>query len=468
MSFSWVHLHNDFIRTLLTEFQKILILNLSGIRTMVARFFSRIISRLNRTRFPAIAFVGFTALLLLWFISPVLSQESLEEKVFNEVWQTVNDNFYDDNFNGIDWAAMPDKYRPQIRQVQSRQQFAEVINQMLAELQTSHTYFYTLSETAYYQLLGIFQPEINDLPATAKALFPNDRYEYTGIGIFTKTSHEKTFVSAILEGSPAAIAGLRVGDELLSVDGNPYQPIESFTGKAGQDVTLLIQRSADPTSQQEINVTPQTFDTTTLFKEAQQASTQVVEQQGKRIGYIHIWSNAADLHQQQMMEDLMFGKLADADGLVLDIRDGWGGGSIAYLNFFTGESPSITSIRRDGSAFIADYRWKKPVVLLMNEGSRSSKEIIAFGFRQAEIGTLVGTTTAGAVVAGRGFVMQDGSLLYVAVANVLVDGNQRLEGKGVTPDIPVAFPLEYAEGVDPQKQQAIATLVTAIEQQHHH
>lgn len=427
----------------------------------MTRFFSRV----SRTaKLPAIAIISTVVLLLLWLMSPVLSQESLEEKVFNEVWQTVNQNFYDDSFNGVDWGAIQDKYEPQARQAQTSEQLAEVINQMLAELQTSHTHFYTSNETAYYQLLGIFQPDIQELPPAARTLFPNGKYEYTGIGLFTTTLNKKTFVKAILDGSPAAKAGLKVGDELLSVDGKPYQPIESFAGKAGQNVSLLIQRSPDPNSQQEINVTPETFDTTTLFKEAQKASTQIIEQQGKRIGYIHIWSNAADFHQQQMIEDLMFGELAEADGLVLDIRDGWGGGSIGYLNFFTGESPSVTNIGRTGNTFVANYRWKKPVVLLLNEGSRSSKEIIAFGFRQAQIGALVGTTTAGAVVAGRGFVMQDGSLLYVAVADVLVDGNQRLEGKGVSPDIPVAFPLEYAAGNDPQKQQAIDALITAINQ----
>ena len=80
------------------------------------------------------------------------------------------------------------------------------------------------------------------------------------------------------------------------------------------------------------------------------------------------------------------------------------------------------------------------------------------------MGASIGAKTAGAVVGGRGFVMQNGSLLYLAVADVFVNGNQRLEGKGVNPDVAVAFPLEYAAGTDPQRQQAIAILMTAIEQ----
>jgi carboxyl-terminal processing protease len=105
-----------------------------------------------------------------------------------------------------------------------------------------------------------------------------------------------------------------------------------------------------------------------------------------------------------------------------------------------------------------DSKWKKPVVMIINEGSRSSKEIIAYGFQQYKIGTVIGTKTAGAVVAGRPYIMQDGTLLYVAVANVFTNGT-RLEGKGVTPDITVTNNLEYAQGADPQKDKAIEVVL---------
>lgn len=100
--------------------------------------------------------------------------------------------------------------------------------------------------------------------------------------------------------------------------------------------------------------------------------------------------------------------------------------------------------------------------MLVNEGSRSAKEILAFGFQQYQIGPVVGSRTAGYVVAGRPFLMKDNSLLYVAVADVYVNGDQRLEGKGVVPDIVVPFSVEYAQGVDPQKEQAIATLLEQL------
>jgi carboxyl-terminal processing protease len=403
-------------------------------------------------------------MLLCWLISPVLPiRAQSASEIFDQVWETVNENFYDPNFNGVDWQAMRSKYQPQVRHAQSSEQVAAVINRMLSELKTSHTQLYTANEPAYYQALGIFQPRIPDLRQQLKKFFPNGKIEYSGIGIFTKDINGKTFVSAILDGSPAAEAQLKVGDQLLSVEGRPFHPIQSFAGKANQNVTLLIQRehsvssgeSPNSSSQQEIVVTPKMLDATTMFLDAQKASTQVIERQGKKIAYVHIWSYAGDQYHRQLEDDLLYGRLKDADALVLDLREGWGGTPASVLNIYTGRGPSVTNVPRNGTRNTYNSHWNKPVVMLVNEASRSAKEILAYSFQRYNIGRVVGSKTAGAVVAGRPVLMSDGSLLYVAAADVYVDGEQRLEGKGVTPDIIVPFSLEYAQGADPQKEQAI-------------
>jgi carboxyl-terminal processing protease len=403
-------------------------------------------------------------LLLLWLGSPLLPTFAKPEvQVFEQVWQTVNDKFYDPKFNGVDWKAIREKYKPQVARAKSTEEAAVIINQMLSQLRTSHTYFYTSNQPEYYQLLGIFYPRNRDLQKELRKIFPKGRIEYSGIGAFTKDINGKIFVKAILDRSPAASAGLKVGDEIVSVDDKPYQAIQSFAGKADQKVKLLIQKTSDANSRQEIAIAPKMLDTTKMFLEAQQASTQVIEEQGKKIGYVHIWSNAADPHQLELQDDLIYGRLESADALILDLRDGWGGGDLDYLNIFTAkEGPSVTNVRRNGKQYTYNYQWKKPAVMLVNEGSRSSKEILAFAFGQHRIGQVIGSKTAGAVVGGSPFLMKDGSLLYVAVTNVFLNGDQRLEGKGVTPDISVPFSLEYAQGADPQKQRAIETVLKAV------
>ena len=420
-----------------------------------------VLPKLNRF---ATAILITVSVLLLYLTSPLpKTLAKPETKVFEQVWQTVNENFYDPKLNGVDWKAMRQKYEPQAARTKSTQEVAGVINQMLSELRTSHTRFYIPDDPAYYQLLGIFQARNPEFQKELKKFFPKGKIEYSGIGAFTKDINGKTFVSGILDGSPAAKTGLKVGDQLLSVDNRPYQPIQSFTGKAGQKVTLLIQRTPDANSQEKIAVTPKMFDASTMFLEAQQASTQVIQRNGKKIGYVHIWSNAADPDQEKLREDLIYGRLRDAQALVLDLRDGWGGGDIGYLNIFTAqEGPSITSIPRNGKRYTYISQWKKPVVMVINEGSRSSKEILAYAFQQHKIGPVVGSKTTGAVVAGRPFLMSDGSFLYLAVSNVFINENQRLEGKGVTPDINVPFSLEYAQGADPQKERAIEAVLEKL------
>ena len=406
--------------------------------------------------------VSISILLLLWLTSPLLpTLAKPQAQLFEQVWQTVNNTFYDPKFNGVDWKAVRQKYQPQAAQAQNSEEFASVINQMLSELRTSHTHFYTQSEPAYYQILGIFQPRSEELQQQLKKFFPKGKIEYRGIGIFTKDINGKTFVSAILDGSPAIEAGLKVGDRILSANDRPFHPIQSFAG-TGEKVKLLIQRTADPNSKKEIVVTPKMLDATTMFLDAQASSTQVIERQGQKIGYTHIWSYAGDRYQQQLEDELLYGRLKDADSLVLDLREGWGGASPNYLNIYTATGPSVTSIPRDRKQYKLNYQWKKPVVMVVNERSRSGKEILAYGFQQYKIGAVVGSKTAGAVVAGRPFIMQDGSALYLAVADVFVDNNQRLEGKGIIPDINVPFSLEYAQGADPQKERAIEVALAAI------
>ena len=381
-------------------------------------------------------------------------------KIFGEVWQTVNDNFYDSKFNGVDWKALKQKYESQVTKAHSKEEAANIINGMLAELKTSHTRFYTPEEPAYYQVLGIFAPRNPDLQQQLKKIFPQGKIEYSGIGIFTKDINGKTFISGVLDGSPAANAGLLAGDRIISVEGRPFKPVQSFEGKVGQNVKMKIERSLN--TQQEITVTPKMLDATTMFLDAMQASTQIIEREGKKIGYVHIWSYAGDQYQEELESELFYGRLRAADALVLDLRDGWGGAPLSALNIYTAKGPSVTNIRRDGRRWTDIAHWNKPVVMIVNEGSRSAKEILAYGFQQYDIGPVVGTKTAGAVVAGSPFLMSDNSLLYVAVADVYVDGNKRIEGVGITPDVIVPFSPEYTQGADPQKQRAIEVAIAAI------
>jgi len=97
--------------------------------------------------------------------------------------------------------------------------------------------------------------------------------------------------------------------------------------------------------------------------------------------------------------------------------------------------------------------------MLINGGTRSGKEVLAYGFKKYRLGEVIGTRTEGAVLAATAFLISKG-LLLLAVDDVLVDG-VRLEGVGVMPTIQVEPGSAAAEQADPQLDRAIAVLSRA-------
>ena len=153
-------------------------------------------------------------------------------------------------------------------------------------------------------------------------------------------------------------------------------------------------------------------------------------------------------------EALATGPLKDADGLVLDLRGRWGGGSSDAAELFFGDTPPFRLIRRGGEDILANVRWHRPIVAIIDEGTRSGLEVFAYALKANDI-PLVGTRTAGALLAGRAYLLPDDSLLELAVSDAVIGDDVRLEGSGVTPDVPVPFSLPYAAGHDPQREAAI-------------
>jgi carboxyl-terminal processing protease len=380
-------------------------------------------------------------------------QAKSDTDVFDEAWRLVQNKFYDRNLLGLDWEAVGNKYRGAYAEAKTNAERSAAINAMLDELGVSHTHHFIKEQPAYYQLVDIFSwPLRRDIPK----YFSGGAITYSGIGIFTKTIEGKTFVSGVLAGLPADTAGLRVGDEIISADGGSFEPVGSFRGKEGEAVALAIRRDANgPVTT--IAVRPQRIKPDDAFESAMRDSARIIEANGRRIGYIHVWSYAGRSYQEILEAALSDGRLKDADALIWDLRDGWGGARPSFLRIFDPHGPTMILSERNGDTEMVGFRWRKPVVLLTNNGTRSGKEVLTYGFKKNGYGEVVGEPTAGALLAARAFLLSDGSLLILAVNDVTVDG-ERLEGKGVVPTIEVPFELPYAAGKDPQLNRAISVL----------
>ena len=376
---------------------------------------------------------------------------------FDQVWELVRDRFYDPRLHGLDWEAMRARYRPQAEAAGSREELAAAVNAMLATLGASHTRYYTPDDPAYYQLADIFAGALQHRGGLMR-VFPKGEVRYPGIGAFTEADDRgRTFVAGVIEGAPAHQAGLLVGDEILSADDRPFRPVGSFRGKVGTPVALSIRRTQDgaPTT---VAVTPADLQPGAMFLNGLKASARIISAgSGARVGYVHVWSYAGRQYQGALEDLIGDGPLKDADALVWDLRGGWGGAQPQYLDLFNPHSPTMKVTARSGETDLVDVKWRKPVAALINGGTRSGKEVLAYGFREYRLGELVGSRTEGAVLAATAFLVGDEGLLLLAVEDVVVDG-RRLEGSGVEPTIEVAFDSRYAAGADPQLERAVELL----------
>ena len=374
---------------------------------------------------------------------------------FDQVWELVRDRFYDPRLNGLDWQEERARFRPQAASARSREDAATAINAMLGKLGASHTHYYTPDEPAYYQLADIFAGWLEH--HGLDRIFPTGGVSYPGIGVFTEADGQgRMFVTGVIDGAPAHGAGILVGDEILSADDRPFQPVASFRGKVGGAVSLQIRRVSGATPIA-IKVSPSDLHPNEMFLRGLKDSARVIVSDKTKIGYVHVWSYASR-RTQSALEDLMAeGPLKDADALVFDLRGGWGGAQPQYLDLFNPRSPTMQVKDRNGETGFVDVKWRKPVAMLINEGTRSGKEVLAYGFKEYRLGELIGHRTEGAVLAATAFLIGDDGLLLLAVEDVLVDG-QRLEGVGVTPTIEVPFDWRYAAGGDPQLDRAVQVL----------
>ncbi|MEM8766764.1 MAG: S41 family peptidase, partial [Pseudomonadota bacterium] len=391
-------------------------------------------------------------LLTLCFSASSQAQEQNALVVFDEAVALVEERFYDPTLNGINWDRAVRLSRSRLGPDTDREALAAELNGLLDQLGASHTQFLTRDDPRWYQLVGVFIDGYQPLQEALDPYLSNGAPVFSGVGLMLEHYETGHFVVGVLDGSPAQAAGILVGDRMVAADGSPFHPIRSFAGKDGRTVAVTLERA--PGDRLELNVVPELMDGRQMFEDALRKSVRIIETDGLAIGYLRAWSYAGRRYQDIVSRELVNGTLKDADAFILDIRGGWGGADPSYLNLFSDSSIVASSINRDGEETRFATGWSRPVVLLADEGSRSGKELLAFGFRALSKGPIVGERTAGAVLAGQINALSDGSVLYLAVTDVRVNG-ERLEGVGVPPDIEVPFDPRYAAGSDPQLDRAV-------------
>ena len=401
-------------------------------------------------------------LALVLVLAPVAGVEAAQSgnAVFDKVVEIVNQRFYSEaglgKFN--DAVAAVTARLPELGTATPESATTRAaVNTVLAALGASHTGRYTPDQQNYYELADVFRGAFR---RDAMRVFPpQGEPSYDGIGIATERVDDKVFITDVYVGDPAARAKLLPGDEVVSVDGQPFDEIGSFLGKSGGMAAVTVRHAADA-APVTVNVAVEKLAPGRNFLDAIRNSVQVIERNGRRVGVVHLWQYTTDAVTQILYDEIANGKLKDVDGLVLDLRSRWGGTPADAGETFLGGTADMYVVQRDGKIQYLNERFRKPVVAVIDNGTRSGMEVLAYSLQKNGV-PLIGSETAGDVLAATGFLLPDDSLLELAVEDVNVDG-KRLEGNPVQPDISVPFDVRYANGADPQFDMAMDVLLKRL------
>lgn len=309
-----------------------------------------------------------------------------------------------------------------------------------------------------------------------------------------KIREEHLIVVSVLPGSPAAEAGLKPGDDIIAIDGksvlafDPFQRIERMIKqwRGGQIDRALLQKKVDAEQERVekgisiyeaesmlMSEDKKPFELTVLSRGA--ARTRKVKVQpreftvesvtssvadGGAAGYIKINSFAKDTGDgfAEAMRDLQ-GR--DLKGLIIDLR-GVAGGDVEAATqvarwFVPGKTLAMVARSRNRRAPIkvpaieGEQRWTKPVVVLVNEGTARTGEVLASGLKEHGVARLVGQTTYGDFVETTLIDQLDGSAVMMSTGAYLTSNGASHEGKGLAVDLEVA-------AVDRQLKEAVKLL----------
>ncbi len=309
---------------------------------------------------------------------------------------------------------------------------ADALNPFLLSLGVSHTYIYDEDSLGYYVLRSMFSTKKLDSP------------KVTSIGAQLEPTENGLLVRSIFDGFPADLAGLQRGDLILRVNGKKALKDSIFYGMADQVITLDVVSNFGK-SLKRLKLTPIHFSVHEAMFEAMKNSVRILDVGQKKIGYIHLWSGT-DESFEKLLTKIMAEDFKDVDGVILDLRDGFGGAWWSYLDPFYGDRDSYfhaTKFGRDGDVETLkpeprsnQQYYAGPMAVLINRGVRSGKEALAYQFKKTNRATLFGSKTNGAFNGGfGGFVDEDlGFIFYLSAFELTLDGN-KIEGVGVSPEV---------------------------------
>lgn len=285
---------------------------------------------------------------------------------------------------------------------------------------------------------------------------------FEGIGAVISVDNGELTVVSPIAGGPAEQEGVRNGDKILEVDGEPtsnmslMDAVLKIRGEKGTVVTLLILHQDEETPV-EIEIVREEIKIDSVYLD-------MLPDDIAHLQITYFAKTTPDEFDTALNNALQSG----ASGIILDLRGNSGGYLYVVVDvaseFLDGgivlyEADNAGDITDEWTASTGGLATDIPLVVLIDGGSASGSEVLAGALQDHGRATLIGTQTYGKGSVNILYQLSDGSAIYVTTSRWLTPDSHLIEGEGITPDIEVEITEEdISSGLDPQLESAIEYL----------
>ncbi|MGZ8274532.1 MAG: S41 family peptidase [Burkholderiaceae bacterium] len=393
--------------------------------------------------------------------TPIVSQEGLSAEfstaakrieVQQRAWKVIAERYYDPRLNGVDWAAVRDKYRPRVAGAKTDAQFYLALKAMVRELKDSHTRIVTPRESVDHR-----------------------RFATLASGAALSVIDDQLVVIDVDGDSPAARGGLKRGDVVLAIDthrfdepflagartlpltGEDVNSPEAQPGRADEAarfsqlraVRRVLQRAPDePPRPQHLLIRRDAqlpFEVVLRPEPLVRPPTVVstVLPSGVAVLKLNRFSvrNRADVERAMQ-------KLGESRALVLDLRGNGGGDYSQFVwlvrQFLAEPRLVMTQLTRQGNEVRerpvrispGEHPYLRPIAVLTDRRSGSASELVAVTLLEQRDAIIVGESTCGCVVGvSWEYVLPGGGGVRVSETGFRSARGRRMEGEPLVPAI---------------------------------
>ena len=273
----------------------------------------------------------------------------------------------------------------------------------------------------------------NEINALEESLKGGD---FGGIGVYiVQDPRTKNVLVEPIEGTPAYKAGVKTGDQIVSVDGH------SVVGLKLDDIEHLIRGKIGSTVKLDVRARTSKLTRTVAIVREQIYVPSVHAEIKNDLDYVRL-ADFGQTSYDEVRKAMLDGKAHGVKGYILDLRDNGGGlldAAVEISSLFVPSGTIVSTIDRAGDRDTKSATHESigatPLVILVNAYTASASEITAGAVQDYKVGTLLGTKTFGKGVVQSIYNTSDGGALKITTAKYVTPLGRDIQHKGIEPDI---------------------------------